>query len=497
MVSAKSRCCFILRSSTTSVGQFELLTPNTWEAMRIVFVLSTLLTGFYGWRLLRLFSTDGYALVGAVLLQWAPMIFMLFYYFDGFPWAVGFPALVALTYYAMRPGAFERWVDIPASLTIAALVLTHIVSALMALICFSFMCLWFVRGSHRDVWAWRRTVSWIVSAGFGLALAGFYLVPAVGSMGLISPEVWTTTYTPWDAFAFPTWTSLFFGMRWFSFQWMVPAVALLGVLAATWHAHQRQDMSDRLGGALALLLVVSWGSLLLASELSYPLWLLKTPLRMVQFPHRFIYVTSATGLVANLLTLWDFPRAAQPWLRKLALALPLALGFAATGLLSAKMLFIDGRPHHLSVDKTELYLGQPEYRLAGQGKHWEDYYRAGGLAAECRNKMLTCHAIEASSQLQAWNVSGAQPAHLRLPLFAFPAWQVTVDGAAVPNAIDPATGLIAIDLPARTHRIAASWKRLGTERAGLFITALALLALAILASRQGWSVSVRSTPRSA
>ncbi len=158
-------------------GAVRLLTPNTWEAMRIVFVLSTLLTGFYGWRLLRLFSTDGYALVGAVLLQWAPMIFMLFYYFDGFPWAVGFAALVALTYYAVRPGAFERWVDLPASLAIAALVLTHIVSALMALICFSFMCLWFVRGSHRDVWAWRRTVSWFVSAGFRSCVGGILSGP--------------------------------------------------------------------------------------------------------------------------------------------------------------------------------------------------------------------------------------------------------------------------------------------------------------------------------
>ena len=478
-------------------GAVRLLTSNTWEAMRLVFVLSTLLTGFYGWRLLRLFANDAYALVGAVLLQWVPMIFMLFYYFNGFPWAVGFAALVALTYYALRPGAFERWVDLPASLAIAALVLTHIVSALMALICFSFMCLCFVRRSDRGARAWRRAVSWFVSAGFGLALSAFYLVPAIGSMGLISPKVWTTAYTPWNAFAFPTVTSVLFGMRWFSFQWTVPAVALLGVAAASWHARRRQDMSDRLGEALLLMLVVSWASLVLASELSYPLWLLNTPLRMVQFPHRFIYVTSATGLVANLLALWDSQRMGQPWLRKLVLVLPLALGFATTGLLSAKMLLIDGKPLHLSVDETAPYRGQAEYRLAGQGEHWEDYYRAGGLATECREQMLICRASEASSRLQVWNVSGAHPAHLRLPLFAFPAWQLTIDGAAVPTASDPATGLISIDLPAGAHRVAATWKRLGVEHAGLVISGLAVLALAIIALRRGSSVSARSTPRSA
>ena len=151
----------------------------------------------------------------------------------------------------------------------------------------------------------------------------------------------------------------------------------------------------------------------------------------------------------------------QPWLRKLVLVLPLALGFATTGLLSAKMLLIDGKPLHLSVDETAPYRGQAEYRLASQGEHWEDYYRAGGLAAECREQMLICRASEAGSRLQVWNVSGAHPAHLRLPLFAFPAWQVTIDGAAVPTASDPATGLISVDLPAGAHRVAATWKRLG------------------------------------
>src|SRR5215472_15063262 len=106
-------------------GFVRLLTSNTWEAMRLVFVLSTIIAGYYGWRLFRLFAGDVYALVGALLLQWAPMIFMLFYYFNGFPWAVGFAALVALAYYVLRPGAFEYWIDLPVSLAIAALVLTH------------------------------------------------------------------------------------------------------------------------------------------------------------------------------------------------------------------------------------------------------------------------------------------------------------------------------------------------------------------------------------
>ncbi len=477
-------------------GIVRLLTSSTWAAMRCVFVLSTVITGFVGWRLLRLFMANGYALVGAVLLQWAPMIFMLFYYFDDFPWAFGFAALVALTYCAVRPAAFERWVDLPTALTIAALVLIHILSALMALICFSFMCLCFFRRSHGTAPAVRRVVSWFISAGFGLALSAFYLVPAIGSMRLISPEVWTTAYTPWNAFAFPTVTALAFGMRWFSFQWTVPALVLLSVAGATWHAHRRRNTQDRLGETLLLLLVVSWASLFLASELSYPLWLMHTPLRMVQFPHRFIYVASATGLIANVLVVSDLQRAGHARFQKLVMAFPLALSLGATGLLSAKMLLIDGKPLYLSVHETTLYPGQAEYRLATQGKHAQDYYRAGGLAAECQAKTLVCRTVEANSRLQTWRISGLRQTELRLPLFAFPAWQLRVDGAPVSAHTDPATGLLSVNLPAGSHQVAASWKRLGVERVGLAISGLTVLVLAVVAVRRAVAIPAHPGPRS-
>ena len=464
-------------------GAVRLLTSNTWAAMRIVFVLSTILTGIYGWRLLRPWTGNVHALVGALLVQWAPMIFMIFYYFNGFPWAVGFAALVALTHYVVRRGAFEHWVDVRVSLAVAVLVLTHLVSALMALISFSFMSLWFVRRTKDGSRAVHRAVSWFVSAGFGLALSMFYLFPALSGMHLISSAVWTTVFTPWNAFAFPTVTALSFGMRWFSFQWAVPAVVLFGVVAATWRAW-RGDVSNRLVEPLMIMLIVSWASLFLASELSYPLWLIDTPLRLVQFPHRFIYVSSATGLLANLLALSDLRRIGPTRLQKLVVALPLVLGFVSTGVLSAKLSFIDGKPHRLSVDDTKPYAGLPEYRPPTQGEHWHDYYRAGGFAAECAEKMLTCRAVETTSLLQAWLVSGSQPAHLRLPLFVFPAWQVTIDGTSVLSAADPATGLISIDLPAGTHRVAASWTRLDAERIGLITSVLAALLLVVIAPRR-------------
>jgi hypothetical protein len=219
-----------------------------------------------------------------------------------------------------------------------------------------------------------------------------------------------------------------------------------------------------------------------------------TPLRIVQFPFRFIYITSATGLVANLLALRDAEWRRLDWLHKAVVVIPLAFIPTATGLISAKMIFVDGEPHHLSVDEAIPYPGLGEYQL--KREHEEEYSRAGGLAAECAEIQLFCRKIERNSRSQIWEVSGERPAHLRLPLPAFPAWQLTIDGRSVPYTADPASGLISVELPAGTHRVTASWNRLAVERAGLGITSFAVLALAILAWGQGFFNPTRRQPRS-
>jgi hypothetical protein len=465
-------------------GLVRLATSNTWEAMRIVFVVATFVTGIFAWRLLRLFTGAGFALIGAVLLQAAPMIVMLFYYFNDFPWATDFTALMALSYAVLRPGALQHRIDVRVSVAVAALVLIHLISALTALICFSALCLAHVR---RDGARWhieRQVVSWFLSAGFGLALTLVYLLPALTLMREISPEVWTTLFTPWDAFAFPTITALLYGTHWFTFQWVVPMVALLTVLFATGYAWRRGGLDDQLGSALRLLLLVSWSSLFLASELSYPLWLLPTPLRDVQFPHRFIYITSATGLIANLLCLWELLRARRPILFRLLGAAPLLLGLALTVALEAKMILVDGKPLGLATDETEPYRGLAEYRLRTQGPDWDRYHREGGFDQECRRHGLVCRVLDQSSNRQAWAIEAGATSTIRLPVFAFPAWRVEIDGSAAASTIDPATGLILATVPSGSHRVSLNWVRLPIERAGAGLSLAAWILLAAIAFRR-------------
>src|SRR2546429_2852383 len=82
--------------------------------------------------------------------------------------------------------------------------------------------------------------------------------------------------------------------------------------------------------ALAGLVTVAWVSLFLCSELSYPLWALPSPLKLVQYPHRFLYVTTAVGLVANVVCVRQVWSQGYPRRVVLLVALPLVLSVLMT-----------------------------------------------------------------------------------------------------------------------------------------------------------------------
>jgi hypothetical protein len=465
-------------------GVIRFVTGNTWAAMNVTFILFTAASGFYAWRLFRLFMDDRFAMIGALLLEAVPMVFMLYYYFNGFPWACACAIVTMLAYYVCRPGALKHTFDVPISVTIALLVATHIVTGLMALICFSFCR---VSDIRRVDGRWRirpEFLSWALSVALGLVLSMFYLLPALTSLRFINPEVWSAGYTPWNAFAFPTITARLFGVRWFAMQWPVPLSALLCLAFATYYAIRRGDFSDPFGRTLLALLIAGWASVFLASELSYPLWLLDTPLRKVEFPHRFVVITSICGLLANVLCLKELMSAHAQRMTAALAAVPLALSALLTVGLSAKILFIDGRPVHLVQDETRLYGGLTEYQLRTDGPHRVEYVTRGGFKAECERVQAACRTLYTTSNRQGWHIDATAAHEIRLPVFAFPAWAANIDGLPAAIKTDPATGLATVALPSGGHDVTIVWQRLASEKIGLWLTLGAALLLGLMFWRQ-------------
>ena len=455
------------------------ITHDTWTAMKVVEFAAIWATGLFTYAALRRFCPGGWSLGGAVFMQAAPMTFMLFHFFNGLPWALSFSAAMAAVSFSLR-GIPKRFIDAPLAVALGAVVATHTLSGLMTLICLPFVNVRHVidRSGHID---WLRPVLvWGVSACLGLGLTMAYLYPALQARSLIMSEAWTTDYTYYNAFIFSTVTYFLYGMRWITFQWPLPLVLVGSVVVVSWYLLETRHARDERWTALAGLATAGWVSIFLCTELSYPLWALPSPLRLVQYPHRFLYITTAVGILANVVCVWRMSR--EGYTRKAVwlAALPLIASFTMTAAMYVKFTAFDGRPSGLRQAVVEPHQGLPEYVTRTAGPDWDRYVRDGGLKAECASKNARCSEDKSVGRTRRWSIDAERSTTLRLPVFAFPAWSLTRDGNPVPSGIDKATGLIAVDVPVGRHELSLTWEGLPSERVGVVLSAVSLALLVVL-----------------
>ena len=465
------------------VAALDLLVRDTWLAVKLAAVLGNAMTGAISLLLLRRWLPPGLALAAAIFAQATPLHFFLAYSHNALPWQFAFAFVLWLL-----GASFTRPAGISVSLATAALALTHVLSAFMALLCIGLAQLALrPAGGMRE--RLPQAVRWSSYALLGLALAGFYLVPALATQALINASGWHDQHwLDWrNAFMFPTWTAAAHGTRWWTIQWLLPSVAAAGLLLATLTSrHLARASATTSAGAEQLVGITASGliALALGSELAYPLYLLGTGVQAVQWPYRFATVaaacsTLAVALVANLSLRQRLPaRYAAGALGVASLSLACWAGLYAH-------VTLNGRAFNAPAGLAAGAYGQPEYHTATRGRQWEDYVRGGGLAAHCSEHGARCEAVENGSHQRRWMVTAPRELTVVLPVFAFPAWRVTVDGANVHTSVDPSTGLIALQLPAgQAHEVTLQWARLPEETAGLLTSALALPALVMLGLRQ-------------
>jgi hypothetical protein len=172
------------------------------------------------------------------------------------------------------------------------------------------------------------------------------------------------------------------------------------------------------------------------------------------------------------------------------LAAPLAASLCAalfiTGYLTATALW------HVDPDSgiASLRPGVPEYIPATAGPRWDGYEMKGRLDHECDSLRIACESLVNESQHRVWRIESPAAATIRLPVFAFPAWNLTVDGVGVPDPIDRESGLFRVTVPPGSHRISLTWSGLPEERTGAIISLIAgfiwmALCLSRFRSRRG------------
>jgi len=465
----------------------SMVTGNVWAAMQAVEIASTALLGYFSFKLTALYAPGRRALLAAPLACLSPMLVMLHLEFNGYPWACAVTPLAAYFWAILRPQAQTMPVNAPAIVALAFTVLTHTVTGLMAVIVTAPLVLCCLTGNRAAPIEWRRAAAPIVTIAGGLALSAVYLLPAFTLQSLIDSSVWRTHYTPYDAFSLPTITAWLFGIRWAAFQWPISFVMIISALLGSWLTW-REQCSQLLPLRLPITVVVG-AAVFLSVELSYPLWLIDSPLRDVQFPHRFL--TMLTPLLPVLvLAPGSRNRSARFMLRLLAV-----MGVAIAVLTLAKATVYKGPRVDFSEKTFPTYDGLDEYRT-----RWTPLERTSrGIAAkksDCDNGRLLCGPPARTSRGFRWRVIAPQNGLYTLPIYYFPAWQLTANGRAIKIAPDPATGLVHTELPAASAALALAWRPMPEEWIGLAISVVMLLVLILAAAQKRMRPAARQSTQS-
>lgn len=449
-------------------GLVSMVTGNVWVAMQAVELAAAALLGYFSFRLTALYVPGRRALLAPVLACLSPMLVMLHLDFNGYPWACAITPLAGYLLAILRPRARAMLFNAPAIVALALTVMTHTVTGLMAVIVTGPLILC---GLTKTPWAplnWRRAAAPAVTIAGGLALSAVYLLPAFTLQSLIDSAVWRTHYTPYDAFSLPTVTAWLFGIRWAAFQWPISFAMIAAALLGAWLIW-REDGDRLLPLRLPISLIVG-AAVFLCIELSYPLWLIDSPLRDVQFPHRFL--TILTPLLPVLVLA---PGGQFRWTRRVLWLLALA-GVAMALLTLTKAAVGKGALPDLSESSFRAYNGLDEYRT-----RWTP--RAGmspilaAKGSDCADGHLRCGAPARTPRGIGWRVMAPHAGRYILPIYYFPAWQLTVAGREIAVAPDSASGLVSAQLPATDAALVFSWRQLPQERAGLAISLAMLLGL--------------------
>lgn len=460
---------------------------DVWTASKTMAVLATLAGGLVVYFRLKPVVGRISSLFAACFWVLAPFPFFLFTHHGALPWQFSLPFALELLFCCLLP---STRISLPrASLVIAFLAFAHVLVAFMVLICIGLTIA--LRALINTTANISQLLRWFASALIGVGVTAFHYLPARASHDLISlhreTPGWLLHLNWRNSFLFPLYSAYEWGVRWFSVQWIYPSLSLAGVVVCgVALSRYKEQLSAKREIALTFALFASFG-LVLGSELAIPLYFLETPFRSLQWPYRFNTVATL-GIATSLpvITYYCVEKARLThWTSMLAIVVTSAHLFVLGGL--QWQLLMQGEDP--SLDETRLIgeFGQYGAELKTIGPSWREYVQQGGLPKKCALISATCSEKVSSTQHRIWKLRLVQPGELVFPLFAFPGWEVLVNGRPTTFRIDPGTGLIALDLAQGSHEVEILMAGLPQRRAGILISLLSISALVLIAvsSRQG------------
>ncbi len=469
-------------------------------AINLVYIGTLLLSGFSMFLWVRDLFGPAAALVSGLAYMAAPYVLIDAYIRGNQPESVGLALLPLLAWagrrFIIRPSIPSFMVAV---LGLATLALSHNISTLLFapfLLAYLFVAGWLARVTWRPLIG--RTV---LVLALGLALSLFYIAPALLELDEITISQSTNNRNNDFRFNFTSGDEILAGPSAtnpellnpplnFRLGWVPVVAAFIAIVAIS------RFRSPQQRGHILMMAVVAGLFLVMSTAISQPLWERLPLIRFVQFPWRLVGraalpVAFLAGVPVALLL--QESRSSSIWpLAGVSLAVTLLI-VETWPMLYPRLCQAESYPTintvhayesstgMVGVDPTGSYFPTTVVERPQDSPLLADY-QASRTPQRFDSRSLPPGAgIEEAAYeptVAIVTLSSPAPFQAQYLSFAYPGWQVTVDGQ--PSAITPSVpnGFITFPVPAGRHTIAVTW---GTTPVRSFFDIVSLLALVFVA----------------
>lgn len=460
----------------------EVSSRQPLDGVRLAAVTAGLLYTYLPYHFVGLYVRG--ALADTLLLAWLPWLVLTFDLLLVHGGAPGWPR---------RLGT--------AALVFAATLLTHAFALLsIAPLMITFVLFRLLQQWRRHGFPLRTTLLAGAAGGLALLIYAIFLLPLLTEGRYLDQQVYVAgTYDFRNHFVqIGQYFSPFWGFGYsddpagandgMSFQ--LGSVLVILALTAVFQVRR----AERARAEMLYLLVVGGGLLLVMSPLAQPLWEAIPPLAVIQFPWRLLALAGFSFSVLGGLTLWNLLPSPLPDLRAEGglvvmslLAMLASYPFIQAQLAPVEPWREDGRAvyqferEHPDMLGYTVWATQPFTMTALSTAYAApDYSEDRGNAPTAgRLEIIAGRGRVIESYVGGSSAGGVVEMEsngvVRLNVYYFPGWAVTVDGRPIATSPDPAFGAIQLELASGRHRIDARFGETPVRMAAMLMAAAALL----------------------
>ncbi len=465
--------------------------PTAFQLSFLLSIIAITLGAYYWGR--DQFNSPPAGIVSAAAFGMSPPVYMNLLDRGGYPelWALAItPWLFWATFrWVRRPFRGARLV---VTLLLAALLLTHNISALMFTPLLGLYCMGLVLDQRSD--RLKVLLQFGLTIAHAAALAAFFLLPFFLESADIQLQRATLSQVFQYRNNFLEWRTLFSPPVHFdpyhvlhiypiSLPWPPVVFALVAIAVTLWR--WKRHPQPRL---ILLITATVAATILLMNWVSLPVWDAIPPLTLIQFPARLM--PPATFLLAWLAAA-GLPAGRWQW--------PAAIIFTVSMFFfTLTWTYHDARPPFPPDPKPADFI---RYEIEGGttalGTTFnQEFLPRWVLELPPADSLLPRYAagsfpsrlaaippgVDITAERNGLNTvsltyEAAQATTLTFDIFYFPSWRATLDGQATPIQASTPYGLMTVDLPPGEHSLELGRQLTPPQLLGTFISALALLVL--------------------